>query len=269
MHTVKQPEIPTLHPNAQLVEHSASIPLNSEGSFDRIEGPRHRESVKLLASTVINDINSQHEISVLDNENSRLQESLYIDALTGIPNNEAFNVALTDSIERADRGEVPHPAVFFLDLDNFKKANDELGHEYVDQMLFEIASEFAKEMTLRKLNSSTGEVLHEMFARKSGDEFVAFIYPIITENGQRDVELSPDEIIKLFTERMEKQVQEIASRHNAPFVGVSIGHVIHKDGESLERVRQRADVEMYRVKKLKKGGRIKQALHRLFNKSSR
>jgi diguanylate cyclase (GGDEF)-like protein len=177
---------------------------------------------------------------------------LYTDALTGSPNNEAFNVALTDSIERADRGEVPHPAVFFIDLDNFKQANDTLGHEQVDQMLIEIASEFAHEITVRSIVSSSGEELHEMFARKSGDEFVAFMYPVNYTNDRRDVHMSPEDMIYKFTGRIDKLVKEIADRHNAPFVGVSVGHVIHELGESLEKVRQRADVEMYKVKNLKK-----------------
>lgn len=271
MHTVKHnTEIPILHPDAPLIEHDNFIPCGP-GDRLRIAGEGYSTLSRDGAAAVVRQANLQHELSIAKVENSELQTYRYTDALTGISNNEAFNLALAESLERADRGEVPHPAVLFIDLDRFKEANDTRGHDEGDRILSEIASEFAKIINLRSDMTPEGVELLEMIARKSGDEFVAFIYPINyqNENGRRDTTKSAEEIISGFTERIEKLVAEVATRHGAPFVGVSVGHVIHKPGESLERVRQRSDVDMYRVKNSKKSGRIKQLLGRIFNNSTR
>ncbi|MGZ8593673.1 MAG: sensor domain-containing diguanylate cyclase, partial [Actinomycetota bacterium] len=63
------------------------------------------------------------------------------DALTGLPNRELLNDRLTVAVSRLERGGAG-VAVMFLDLDGFKRVNDELGHDAGDLVLVEVADRF-------------------------------------------------------------------------------------------------------------------------------
>jgi len=214
-----------------LVEHSNFIPL---AEVSRFEGPRHRESVLNGARVVISEANREYD--------------LLHDPLTGIPNNEQFNLALQKQIDLADKGEGSHPVLLFMDLDNFKAANDIIGHEKVDKMLIEIATELLSTVKLREVNG-------EIAARKSGDELLAMIIADEQGNDKRDINKTPEEIVDGFISRTEEAIANISAKFSAPFVGASIGYAIHEPGESLERLRTRADLAMYEEKKRRHGDR--------------
>ncbi len=81
------------------------------------------------------------------------------DALTGIPNRQAFYEWLS---ERLAQPEVKG-YVFFVDLDGFKEVNDRYGHDTGDRVLIKVTE---------RLQAEVAE--DEMFARYGGDEFVLF-----------------------------------------------------------------------------------------------
>ena len=82
------------------------------------------------------------------------------DELTGLPNRRLFAARLTGAIEYCDRRSTSL-ALVVLDLNDFKKINDTLGHVAGDQVLREVAT------TLRKSIRATDTV-----ARLGGDEFI-------------------------------------------------------------------------------------------------
>ncbi len=89
----------------------------------------------------------------------KIRYQAYHDGLTGLPNRVFFYEHVRQIIEEAVRYE-RRAAVIFLDLDGFKKVNDELGHDAGDRLLQEVA---------RRLKSSVRA--SDVVARMGGDEF--------------------------------------------------------------------------------------------------
>ena len=89
----------------------------------------------------------------------RLLDMAQIDNLTGLANRAMFMELLKRAIVREDRNKAGL-ALFFIDLDRFKRINDTLGHKVGDMILQEIAER------LRKCMRESDTV-----ARIGGDEF--------------------------------------------------------------------------------------------------
>lgn len=83
----------------------------------------------------------------LQTANALLQQSIYYDALTGLPNRALLLEHLRELM--AEEKSHPHFAVLFLDLDRFKVINDSRGHLFGDRLLIAIAH--------RLTNCLTGE----------------------------------------------------------------------------------------------------------------
>ncbi len=99
----------------------------------------------------------------LENVGKDLRNLAYTDSLTRLPNRFMFNEALAEYI----KNNVPqqgHLIIVFIDLDNFKKINDNLGH-FKGDLLLQLVAERLK------------GILHkeDFFARLSGDEFALLI----------------------------------------------------------------------------------------------
>ena len=69
---------------------------------------------------------------------NRLQQDALFDAVTGLRNHRYFQVRLREEIQRSDRTGDP-TALVVMDLDNFKRVNDQFGHAQGDAVLRRIA----------------------------------------------------------------------------------------------------------------------------------
>lgn len=200
------------------------IPLAEGSTLPTVEGPSHRRSIKALAASTV--------------RNLELERAARTDPLTGLANREAFRQELDNWIGRAEQES--DFAVLFIDLDNFKQANDELGHDKGDDVLLKVASTL--DVHLRE---------GEMLARLGGDEFVAII-DLRCDGGndrlRRHPAAGPQEVIDGLIDRLRREVSAAAGELNAPFVGASIGAAMYLPGESPGDILKRADQAMYRAK---------------------
>lgn len=94
---------------------------------------------------------------------SRVKHRIWLDPLTGIFNRRYFENQLSKELQRASRYE--HTlSILFLDIDQFKKVNDEYGHQFGDSVLSEISQII--ERSLRSV---------DVVARYGGDEFIILL----------------------------------------------------------------------------------------------
>ena len=116
---------------------------------------------------VIRDITERMQVEELLNENEkRLLHLAHHDSLTGLPNRLLFEDRLSHALSKARRNR-RQVALFFLDLDNFKAINDNLGHDYGDRILT-----YAGERLRTCVRES------DTVARMGGDEFLILLEDI-------------------------------------------------------------------------------------------
>jgi diguanylate cyclase (GGDEF)-like protein/PAS domain S-box-containing protein len=96
----------------------------------------------------------------------QVRQLAYYDPLTGLPNRRLLLERLDHALVQAKRFS-RSLAVMFLDLDNFKKINDSLGHEAGDLLLKEVATRLA-----------AGIRSGDTVARQGGDEFIIVLSEI-------------------------------------------------------------------------------------------
>lgn len=150
------------------------------------------------------------------------------DSLTGLPNRFSFleklDAAVTDAIARDRCG-----ALLFLDLDQFKRANDVLGHLAGDALLRMAASRLRDAIR-------PGDFL----ARLGGDEFTILCN---SDDTDQDIASLAARLIECLSEPFEAEGRSV-------FVGLSIGSVrFPADGVSGLDLLRRADTAMYHAKK--------------------
>jgi two-component system, cell cycle response regulator len=99
----------------------------------------------------------------LEKMNVRLSHLAITDGLTGLSNHRRFQEMLEESVDEFGRTLEPFSLVL-LDIDHFKKVNDELGHQVGDEVLQQFAE------TLRSQSRS-----YELPARYGGEEFAIIL----------------------------------------------------------------------------------------------
>ncbi|MCG7872877.1 MAG: EAL domain-containing protein [Candidatus Thiodiazotropha lotti] len=164
----------------------------------------------------------------------------YCDSLTDLPNRQAFKEQVSKAINTAKRhGRIG--AVLYLDLDEFKRINDTLGHDIGDMLLQNITKRLVEQVRISDTISfsHTGQFSGKNIARLGGDEFTVLL---------DEIEEPEDAAI------VAKRVQSvIASSYNLNghdvYVTPSIGIAIFpRDGHDVEELLKNADTAMYHAK---------------------
>jgi diguanylate cyclase (GGDEF)-like protein len=149
------------------------------------------------------------------------------DALTGLPNRILAMDRLAQAILQAQRAH-SHVVLIFLDLDDFKRINDSLGHHMGDALLVQAAGRLRD--TVRA---------EDTVARQGGDEFLIIIGGLATPH---DAENVAEKIVGAFGPSFQVGESDVV-------VSPSMGLAVYPfDGEDVETLLRNADLAMYDAK---------------------
>jgi diguanylate cyclase (GGDEF)-like protein len=194
----------------------------TQGKWDEIVELDRSDELGELAKSFNSMANQLQELF------SKLKYSACHDALTDLPNREAFIDHLTQAIAQAKQNNLSLFAVLFLDLDSFKLVNDSLGHLNGDQLLI-AASQRIKSCLCDR----------DIMARFGGDEFTILLLEIPNIN-------AATQTAELISEAMERPFD--LDGHEV-FISTSIGIVLSTTKrEQPEEFLRDADIAMYRAK---------------------
>ena len=165
----------------------------------------------------------------------------YHDSLTGLPNRQMFKDYLNRATAEARRN-LQGVAVLFLDLDNFKRINDTLGHQAGDMLLKAFSNRLAKHLRETDIVSHTSpEEASRVVARLAGDEFIILL-PGTSRPGEAQQIAS--RILKSLLDPFVISLQEL-------YISASIGIAMYpEDGETASELLRNADIAMYHAKKI-------------------
>lgn len=153
----------------------------------------------------------------------------YYDTLTGLPNRSMFYEKFRSELARSHRNNNPF-CIILMDVDNFKRVNETLGHKTGDRLLRQIA---------RRLDGLLRE--NDTIARMGNDEFCFILVSTTTTD---DARIAAQKIIRQLSPSYELDGTAFA-------VNFSLGVVMFPGhGEDEETLLRNADAAMNRAKVL-------------------
>ena len=155
--------------------------LQQQGQWSGELWNRHRSGQIRRHELTINAIRDpdqqiRHYVAMLRDVSERYAEQQQVqhralhDVLTGLPNRALLMEQLAECLALARR-KGGHPAVLYLDIDDFKPVNDRFGHAVGDRLLRQLAKRMAA--ALRR---------SDILCREGGDEFVL----VVSDGRQED-----------------------------------------------------------------------------------
>lgn len=180
------------------------------------------------------------DITELQRAEERIRHLAFFDGLTQLPNRELFKDRLSEALKLAKRYS-RRVGLLFLDLDNFKRINDTLGHA-VGDLLLQATADRLKE-SLRESDTvarPAGDERGQTIARLGGDEFTVLL---------PEIRYSAD--VALVAEHIRTHLSRplLLAGHEV-FVTPSIGiAVFPEDGDDPGVLLRNADMAMYLAKR--------------------
>lgn len=159
----------------------------------------------------------------LQEHSERLEYIAVTDPLTGLFNRTKLDQALSHGLRSAQQKQ-KELAVILLDIDHFKKVNDEHGHPVGDRILIQLA---------QVLRSNTRNT--DTLGRWGGEEFL-----LIIENCDRQQ-------AKVLAEKLRHAVAAFTF-HDGIHVTISLGVASHHQGDTASSLMQRTDQALYAAK---------------------
>jgi predicted signal transduction protein with EAL and GGDEF domain/DNA-binding response OmpR family regulator len=227
----------------------------------RIQHPDHsirhvHQQVEVTArdesGQAIQLVGAVHDVTQRTDAEEQIRRLAYYDTLTGLPNRLLYLQQLQTALGYAERNS-QKVAVMFIDLDNFKRINDTMGHGAGDELLKIVSARLVS--SIRALDSVSraipdtssmplGDVKMGMadapsIARLGGDEFTVMVSDIKTAD---DAAVVARRLIAALTEPVTINDTEI-------FVSGSVGVALYPDnGQDIDSLLKNADIAMYRAK---------------------
>jgi diguanylate cyclase (GGDEF)-like protein len=172
------------------------------------------------------------EAARIRREVGTLERRANTDPLTGLPNYGAFQQALVEANENRPYRE--GIALLFIDLDNFKKLNDNLGHPAGDELLRAVAD---------RLQGAAGG--GDFVSRVGGDEFVVILTGLVSLMQAKEF---ADRIIEAVSQPL-----TLDGQHMRPVVSAGLAFSSHRELDAQTLVMD-ADRSMLQVKRSRREG---------------
>jgi diguanylate cyclase (GGDEF)-like protein len=160
-----------------------------------------------------------------------IRRMAYTDPLTGLANRLSFRELLDDRLLtlHASSGEL---ALLFIDLDDFKRVNDTLGHEAGDEVLSQLATRLR--LILERFEARGADI-----ARFGGDEFIVLYMA-------DDIRTASARLAEAIIEEIERPLV-LAGKQ--VFLGASVGITMFPfDAYHAGQLLKNADIAMYQAK---------------------
>jgi diguanylate cyclase (GGDEF)-like protein len=210
--------------------------LTQDGGYVWIRDVVHviRENDKTIAIIgFMFDISERKSMELeLEELNKKNQALLLQDPLTQVANRKALNERIEHEFKRAERNKRPL-SILFIDIDHFKKYNDDFGHLQGDQCLIAVA----------QLLKNQFSRAYDFVARFGGEEFVVILPETTLEDAVSSAECFRNAVAHLTIPNL------MASQHAD--ITVSIGVNTHGAGQNYLNVSsflQSADQLLYQAK---------------------
>ncbi|GAB6184236.1 diguanylate cyclase [Thermodesulfovibrio hydrogeniphilus] len=146
------------------------------------------------------------------------------DSLTEIPNRRAYDEISKKYVQLAKRENISL-SILVIDIDHFKRVNDELGHSKGDEVLKAVAMEISKSVRIS-----------DFVARYGGEEFAVLLMNCVLKDAA-DV-----------AEKIKKRIsQNVSTSLGSITVSIGVSQVNPKD-ETIEKAFERADKALYQAK---------------------
>ena len=223
-------------PIIRLRQQAELLPQLSKGKFDTVREKLKKnhgnswfpDEIDILDRTQI-EVSGQLEDMQkrIEDHTKELKNLALFDSLTGLANRPNLLQNINQSLSVSNIQE-KHFAILFLDLDNFKRVNDSLGHRAGDELLQVVA---------KRLHSCIRN--SDIIARLGGDEFCIMLNNIRSTDDGNNVAANILSVLK----------NPIRLTNTEVIVSASIGIVYAPDdGTSAEELLQNADLAMYKAK---------------------
>lgn len=175
---------------------------------------------KIFFSSIIRDISERKEIE------EKVNNLVYRDTLTGLPNRRLFNDQLFLTLEQLRESD-QQLSLLSIDLDHFKLINDTYGHCTGDQILVEVAN---------RLQSIAQT--EDIVSRIGADEYVL----LLPNTDAINATIHAKKVLELFEQPFQLQQEKL-------FVTPSIGISVYpSDGVDLDSLMKNADIALYEAK---------------------
>jgi diguanylate cyclase (GGDEF)-like protein len=202
-----------------------------EEKLSYLQKPFHPHEIRQMTISLASKWRAEHRIVKL----------AYFDALTGLPNREQSRNRLASSLALARQHE-RLLAVLYLDLDNFKRVNDTLGHAVGDELLCLVAARMRH--SLRADEGAAADAnpnpRTNHIARLGGDEFIVILPDIHTP---ADAAAVAGRLISELQKPMRLALHTLVV---TPSVGIAL---YPSDGEDVDTLLRNADLAMYFAKR--------------------
>ncbi|WP_392343059.1 EAL domain-containing protein [uncultured Shewanella sp.] len=208
--------------------------LKQQGRWSgEVEASKGKDNYFLMELTIDAIYNEQgdtsHYVGVFSDITRRKQQEEELrkltnnDLLTGLPNRSSLQVTLSNLVKKD-----VHHTLMVLDLDNFKRINDSLGHQIGDDLLIGVAERI--KLAIPK---------HASLYRLGGDEFALL------------VDQHPDigSCAAIATQVINCLKPAFTLNNDSLVLGISIGIVLYPEDEQNEQaLLRKADIAMYHAK---------------------